>query len=66
MDAFYNFFSDHFGLSLVNSTLLWGIFILVRQRYNGLLSDIETSSKRIARLEKTLWMNGIKLEAMEE
>lgn len=66
MDAFHDFITNDFGLSAINAAALWIIFVLVRQRYTGLVKDNENATKRIARLEKTLWVNGFKLGELEE
>lgn len=62
----YNYLVDHIGVSAFDAFLIIIIFILAREKYIELAEKAECNSKRISRLEKTLYRAGINLLPMED
>lgn len=66
MDGILDFFNQRLGISPFNTALLVLIFVLIRQRYNGLLEDLGNAQTRIRRLERSLLVADINLLDLEE
>lgn len=66
MDALYKLLDRAPSLSLFDTALLVVVFLLAKQRYDGLIEDLKCARQRIIRLERALLAHGFELGDIEE
>jgi len=62
MYDFYAFLISDSHISFVNAVLLCIVFVLGRQRYNGIIEDFKCLQKSTREYEKTFLTYGMKIE----